>query len=170
VIFDDHGRRIGGARLLAVVTLAHAPLTHARGSDVGEEVVAERDDRRADGAASVSERGVSERGRQFRLPTERDYEAVWKAEKQLKKLLQEWERGGREGLCPVPDEPLPPQGTLGFRVQLYGMLNGVTSSPPARRWRSHCFVRSMTGCHGVKALELETSQQWRLVEAGFRFG
>ena len=26
------------------------------------------------------------------------------------------------GLNPVPDEPLPPQGTLGFRVQLYGML------------------------------------------------
>src|SRR5207249_664450 len=26
------------------------------------------------------------------------------------------------GLSPVPDEPLPPVGTLGFRVQRYGML------------------------------------------------
>ncbi|MGQ0594636.1 MAG: DUF1156 domain-containing protein, partial [Gammaproteobacteria bacterium] len=38
------------------------------------------------------------------------------------KLLEEWERGGKQGLCPVPDEPLPPIGTLGFRVQRYGML------------------------------------------------
>jgi REP element-mobilizing transposase RayT len=101
VIFDDNGGRIGGARLLAVVTLAA--------------------DRTADRTADRAAR-VSERGRQYRLPTERDYEAVWKAEKQIAKLLDEWERGGREGLCPVPDEPLPPQGTLGFRVQLYGML------------------------------------------------
>jgi REP element-mobilizing transposase RayT len=115
VIFDDCGRRIGGARLLAVVTLADA-----RGSDSD---VAGRDDR----AASVSERGsnrasVSDRGRQYRLPTERDYEAVWKAQRRLKKLLDDWERGGRKGLRPVPDEPLPPVGTLGFRVQRYGML------------------------------------------------
>jgi adenine-specific DNA methylase/REP element-mobilizing transposase RayT len=115
VIFDDRGRRIGGARLLAVVTLADGrgsladrerPLADARGSDST-----------AGGAASVSERG-----RHYRLPTERDCEAVRKAQQRLKKLLDDWERGGREGLCPVPDEPLPPIGTLGFRVQRYGML------------------------------------------------
>jgi REP element-mobilizing transposase RayT len=80
VIFDDQGRRIGGARLLAVVTLPDrggpmpdqgGPLADARGSEVASRV---------DGAASVSERGTSERGRQYRLPTERDYEAVWKVE------------------------------------------------------------------------------------------
>jgi adenine-specific DNA methylase len=63
-----------------------------------------------------------EQGRHYRLPTERDYEAVWKAQKRLEAILAEWERGGRQGLCPVPDEPLPPIGTLGFRVQRYGML------------------------------------------------
>ena len=46
---------------------------------------------------------------------------IWK---QQAKRLRNW--GGREAsqigpLSLVPDEPLPPQGTLGFRVQLYGM-------------------------------------------------
>jgi len=63
-----------------------------------------------------------EQGRHYRLPTERDYEAVRRAQERLAAILGEWERGGRQGLCPVPDEPLPPIGTLGFRVQRYGML------------------------------------------------
>jgi putative DNA methylase len=63
-----------------------------------------------------------EPGRHYRLPTERDYEAVRKAQAWLAAMLEEWERGGKRGLCPVPDEPLPPIGTLGFRVQRYGML------------------------------------------------
>ena len=61
-------------------------------------------------------------GRHYRLPTGRDYEAVRKAQKRVARILEEWERGGKQGLCPVPDEPLPPIGTLGFRVQRYGML------------------------------------------------
>ncbi|MBC7221131.1 DUF1156 domain-containing protein, partial [Candidatus Bipolaricaulota bacterium] len=87
VVFDAAGRRTGGARLLAVVTLR-----------------------------------PGEPGRHYRLPTERDYEAVRKAQERLQAILDAWERGGRQGLCPVPDEPLPPIGTLGFRVQRYGML------------------------------------------------
>ena len=87
VIFDEHGRRTGGAFLLAVVTLK-----------------------------------PGEKGRHYRLPTERDYEAVRMAHERVAGILDEWERGGRQGLCPVPDEPLPPIGTLGFRVQRYGML------------------------------------------------
>ena len=55
------------------------------------------------------------------MPTERDYEAVWKAQKRLQQILDEWERGGRKGLCPVPDEPLPPCNTLGLRVPNYGV-------------------------------------------------
>ncbi len=86
VVFDDRGRRVAGARLLAVVTLKP-----------GQE------------------------GRHYRLPTERDYQTVWKAQRRLQTILAEWERGGKQGLCPVPDEPLPPVGTLGFRVQRYGM-------------------------------------------------
>ncbi len=93
------GRRTGGARMLAVVTLR-----------------------------------PGETGRHYRLPTERDYEAVRNAQARVAKLIEEWERlpaasrdaaqagGGKQGLCPVPDEPLPPIGTLGFSVQRYGML------------------------------------------------
>jgi putative DNA methylase len=91
VIFDDKGRRIGGARLLAVVTLK-----------------------------------PGEPGRHYRLPTERDYEAVRKAQERLAAVLSEWERGGKQGLCPVPDEPTPTGGGSGagraFSIQRYGML------------------------------------------------
>ena len=48
----------------------------------------------------------------YRLPIERDYATVFAAQKAVANL--------REGR--VPDEPLPPIGTLGFRVQRYGML------------------------------------------------
>lgn len=65
------------------------------------------------------------KGRRYRLPTERDYKAVWKAQKCLKAILDEWERGGNKGLCPVPDEPTPPRN--GHRAttapRIYGMTN-----------------------------------------------
>jgi adenine-specific DNA methylase len=87
VVFDGYGRRTGGARMLAAVTLR-----------------------------------PGEQGRHYRLPVERDYEGVRKAQERLAAILGAWERDGKKGLCPVPDEPLPPIGTLGFRVQRYGML------------------------------------------------
>ena len=87
VIFDEQGRRVGGAFLLAVVTLR-----------------------------------PGEKGRHYRLPTERDYGAVHQAQERVTRILAEWERGGFHVYSPVPDEPLPPIGTLGFRVQRYGML------------------------------------------------
>ena len=87
VIFDSAGRRIGGARMTAVVTLR--PQTS---------------------------------GRHYRPPTLVDYAAVRKAQDRVHEMLAEWEDGSRHGICPMPDEPLPPIGTLGFRVQRYGML------------------------------------------------
>ena len=86
-VFDDDGNRVGGARMMSVVTLT-----------------------------------PGEQGRHYRLPTDADYKAVRLAQVRVAEILDEWERGGRQGLCPVPDEPLPPIGTLGFRVQRYGML------------------------------------------------
>ena len=61
-------------------------------------------------------------GRHYRLSTDADYKAVHKAQARVVQILNKWEHGGKQGLCPVPDEPLPPIGTLGFRVQRYGML------------------------------------------------
>lgn len=91
VIFDAHGWRIGGARMLAVVTLH-------------------------------SEKA----GRQYRDPEERDYAAVNKAQQRLAKIMAAWERSGRQGPCPVPDEPTPAGGGSGagraFSVQRYGMV------------------------------------------------
>ena len=61
-----------------------------------------------------------EQGRHYRLPTAADYAAVRLAQDRITRTLDEWERGGRQGLCPVPDEPLPlMSGT--FNVPLYGM-------------------------------------------------
>ena len=87
VVFDEQGRRTGGARMTAVVMLK-----------------------------------PGERGRHYRLPTDVDNAAVYRAQERIAGILDEWEREGKQGLCPVPDEPLPPIGTLGFRVQRYGML------------------------------------------------
>ena len=85
VIFDDKGKRIGGARMIAVVTLK-----------------------------------PGETGRRYRLSTDADYVAVHEAHSRLADILDDWERDGKQGLCPVPDEPLPlMSGT--FNVPLYGM-------------------------------------------------
>ena len=86
-VFDEQGKRTGGARMTAVVTLK-----------------------------------PGEQGRHYRVPADRDYAAVRLAQERVEDLLDEWTREGRQGLCPVPDESLPLVGTLGFRVQRYGIL------------------------------------------------
>ena len=90
-VFDERGRRTGGARMTAVVTLR-----------------------------------TGQSGRHYRLPTNADYAAVRRAQERMSRILGEWERDGRRGLCPVPDEPTPAGGGSGagraFSVQRYGML------------------------------------------------
>ena len=91
VVFDDAGRRIGGARLTAVVTLR-----------------------------------PGEKGRHYRPAAEADYAAVRAAQARLAGMLDAWARGGKQGLCPVPDEPTPAGGGSGagraFSAQRYGMF------------------------------------------------
>ena len=91
VIFDAAGKRTGGARMTAVVTLK-----------------------------------PGQAGRHYRLPNDADYAAVRKAQARVAQILAEWERNGKQGLCPVPDEPTPAGGGSGagraFSVQRYGMM------------------------------------------------
>jgi len=92
VVFDDAGRRTGGARMTAVVTL------------------------RA---------GLDGTARHYRLPNDADYAAVYRSQARLADILGKWERDGKHGLCPVPDEPTPKGGGKGagraFSVWPYGM-------------------------------------------------
>lgn len=122
VTFGESGRRSGGARLLAVVTL------------------------RAD-----------ETGRQYRPPTPTDYKAIWKAQQRLKVIVEQWERDGRQGLSPVPEEPLPPIGTLGFRVQRYGML----------RWRDMFTLRQCLALYTFARLLSDPRNQARGITLAF---
>ena len=91
VTFDDEGKRVGGARMMTVVTLR-----------------------------------PGQKGRHYRIPIDMDYTAVRKSQERLQEVLGEWELGGKQGLCPVPDEPTPAGGGSGagraFSVQRYGML------------------------------------------------
>lgn len=56
--------------------------------------------------------------RSFRAPTDEDFAALAAASK----VVNEIERTGCDGLSELPNESLPPIGTLGFRVQRYGMV------------------------------------------------
>lgn len=88
VVFDEKGKRSGGARMLAVVTLKQG-----------------------------------ERGRQYRSPVRRDYEAVFKTFKRLAHFSKE---RLPNGLSVVPHEATPAGGGSGagraFSVQKYGMM------------------------------------------------
>ncbi|MEW6742537.1 MAG: DUF1156 domain-containing protein [Planctomycetota bacterium] len=96
-----------------------AQLTAQRG---GVDVVFGERRRRTGGArilAVVTQR-PGEPGWHYRLATERDCEAVGKSQERLATIQGEWEGRGKQGLCPVPDEPLPlMSGT--FNVPIYGM-------------------------------------------------
>jgi len=58
-------------------------------------------------------------GKTYRVAKEEDTQVYQTASKMLEQKLPEklisW------GMSPIPDEPLPPIGTLGFRIQRYGM-------------------------------------------------
>jgi putative DNA methylase len=58
-------------------------------------------------------------GRNYRLQTDHDYKVLSAASKRLTDIAG---KPLADELNVIPDEPLPPIGTLGFRVQRYGML------------------------------------------------
>ncbi len=70
--------------------------------------------------AGNSKLPAGNRGKRYRLATEKDLNVFKEAEEYLEKKRQDLFR--KWGFDPVPDEPLPPKETLGFRVQRYGIL------------------------------------------------
>ena len=94
----------------------------------GADVIFDREGNRVGGArmTAVVTLRPDAAGRHYRLPTDEDYDAVRQAQKRVAKILEDWERGGQRGLCPIPDEPTPAGGGSGagraFSVQRYGML------------------------------------------------
>ena len=96
-----------------------AQLTEQRG---GAEVIFDQGGNRVGGALllAVVTTQHSEQGRHYRLPEKNDYILVKKAQVRLATIIEDWAQGGKHGLYPVPDEPLPlMSGT--FNVPLYGM-------------------------------------------------
>jgi len=93
----------------------------------GADVVFDDDGTRIGGAMMTAVVTVrpGERGRHYRPPVDDDYAAVRKSQRRLQSILEEWEHGGKQGLCPVPDEPFPAGGGFGassaFAVRKYGM-------------------------------------------------
>lgn len=86
----------------------------------GADVKLDASGKRIGGAylLAVVTRQTGEQGQGYRLPTDRDYQIVWEATQSLESVLADTPP---DAPCPVPNEPLPPPGTLGFRVQRYGM-------------------------------------------------
>ena len=55
----------------------------------------------------------------YRISQDNDYRAIWRATQRLKNFSN---AVLSNGLSEIPNEPLPPIGTLGFRVQRYGIV------------------------------------------------
>jgi putative DNA methylase len=84
-------------------------------------------------------------GKTYRLPTERDLAAYRAAEAALvrarHRLAQDW------GMDPVPDEPLPPLETLGFRVQRYGLTRWGDLFNPRQKLALITFAEKVRQAH-----------------------
>ena len=81
--------------------------------------------------------------RGFRLATEEDVAVAWRAAEELARR----EREHQAPLPLVPDEPLPPEGTLGFRVNLWGMETWGDLFTPRQALALSTFVRLVQEAH-----------------------
>ncbi len=89
----------------------------------GADAIFDEKGHRAGGArmTAVVTLQPGEKGRHYRLPNDADYEAVHKAQRWVAQILDKWERGGKQGFCPVPDEPISLNEIRRISVPIYGM-------------------------------------------------
>ena len=75
----------------------------------GADTAFDEDGNRTGGAMMTAAVTLKEgqQGRHYRLPTDADYAAVRLAQERLENTLDQWVVEGRQGPCPVPDEPTP---------------------------------------------------------------
>jgi putative DNA methylase len=85
----------------------------------GADVIFDSNGLRTGGATllAVVMQGPARKGRRFRVSSAEDYRAVLLAHRRLESLRMQH----RGPVSLIPEEPLPPTGTLGFRVQRYGI-------------------------------------------------
>ena len=94
----------------------------------GADVVFDVEGHRVGGArmTAVVTLRPGQSGRHYRLPTGADYLAVRRAQERVARIRNEWEQGGKQELCPVPDEPTPAGGGSGagraFSLHRYGIF------------------------------------------------
>jgi putative DNA methylase len=88
----------------------------------GADVIFDMKARRTGGARMLAVVTTHQniQGRNYRLPTEGDYQSVWKAQQRHKEILDDWERRGKKEICPVPDEPILLTEIRRISVPLYG--------------------------------------------------
>ena len=111
---EVQGGTVTGARATCVGCGAVLPPDRVRAQlsihRGGSDVVFDDEGHRVGGArlTVVVTLKPGESGRHYRLPTDADYAAVRAAQRRLAAIVEEWENGGKQGPCPVPDEPLNP--------------------------------------------------------------
>ncbi len=89
----------------------------------GADVVFDSQGQRTSGARALAVVTLrhAEQGRHYRMPVDRDYQAVCEAQARVVEILAEWERVGRQGLCPVPDETISLNEIRRISTPIYGM-------------------------------------------------
>ncbi len=89
----------------------------------GADIIFDAKGRRTGGARmlAVATLRAGEQGRHYRLPELRDYEAIRRSQERIAAILSEWERGGKKGFSPVPDETISLNEIRRISVPIYGM-------------------------------------------------